>query len=93
MQHTKDGKTASLLFTLGNIQVFHYQMPDDILYNIMPYEVYWQDTKLLQVFGPFRSIYDAMVHYKQSLEALKLESLPNNIIYVDFFTKRRVSNV
>lgn len=96
---TKEPKMKEeILFELGSLVVFTMRKENslDPINNF-----YYKDLRESSVpFGPFYSLYEAMDHYKHvtklfrapavnPIQAPKLE--PNNVIYVDFVSKKRVS--
>lgn len=85
--------TPILLFTLDNLQVYHYQSPEEFAVKASPKIVYWQDVVAMKAHGPFDSINAAMTHYRDYLEAqntIVSDPPPQNIIYVDFKLKKRI---
>lgn len=82
-----------LIFELGHLQVFHYQTQEEFVKKSAPYIVYWQKKGEANVYGPFDSAWHAVNHYSEIIRAIKLASDPNvpdNVIHVDFRTKRRI---
>lgn len=86
-----------LIFELGNFQAYSFQTPSQIRANA-PYElVYWQEKNSPTMYGPFRSLYEAMRHYT-GMEALQ-DNIDDTgdkplapVIYVDFMNKTRINH-
>jgi hypothetical protein len=90
-------KLHMVLFELGTLQVFATIMPKDYAENKAYTEFYWRDQASPQGFGPFKSVWDAVEHYKRMQIAFKGgEILPDGTvpakpaIRVDFAGKKRV---
>jgi hypothetical protein len=88
-------KLPSLIFELGNLQVFHYQTQEEFMFNTGYKEVYWQDKASKNTYGPFKSVYDCMTHYtttgashKKGFEVLGVPV--GTVIYIDFKNKKRI---
>lgn len=84
-------KKPILLFELGHLQVFHYQTIDEWAANRPIEQVYWQKRGENIVYGPFETMYLAVQDYSAYIEANKegAPKLPDNVIQVDFKTKKR----
>ncbi len=79
-----------LLFELGSRQVFHFPSPEELTRNLMPSEIYWQDTNTRRTYGPFPSLMVTMTHF--TYVSAQLKAGPNakgNVISVDFKNKKR----
>lgn len=85
-------KKAILVFELGHLQVFHYQTSTEWFRRIPPSEYYWQKRGDFNSYGPFLSVYDAVNDYTKFI-AIKtnIEPLPDNVITVDFKSKKRIT--
>lgn len=87
-------KKTVLLFELNNLQVYGYQIMEDIEAGKVITEVFWQDNKQGVAQGPFPSIYAATKSYADFCQQMlnnKHESLrANNVIFVDFKAKKRI---
>lgn len=87
----KQKTPAILIFELGALQVYHFPTPEQITRNIMSQEIYWQDKNTKETFGPFISIFEAMLHYTWMVQNYRLNKgkTKDNVIHVDFRKKRR----
>ncbi len=82
---------AILIFELGALQVFHFPTPEQITRNIMTEEIYWQDIRTRETFGPFVSIFVAISHYSWLVQSNKIGGkTKDNVIRVDFRNKKRL---
>ena len=75
--------------------VFSYQLAQEVKNNVPPKEFYWRDDAAYKGYGPFKSIYAAVEHYKYVLNGLNSVggSIVNKLpIRVDFINKKRVDN-
>ncbi len=97
MDETKPpANIPELIFELGRLQVFHYPTLDDIANNLNPTDVYWQDKVSKHTYGPFTSVYMAMMHYswlaaESSKKIGELEGKAAEIIHVDVIKKKRIT--
>lgn len=88
----------NLLPQLGTLEVYTLQTAEEISQNIPPVEVYWCDEGSPQGFGPFNTIYDALVHYKEIINATKNGTRldgqieESKLIRVNFRTKHKVTS-
>lgn len=72
-----------ILTSFGRIQVLCYEECIN--------DIFWYDTHHKTTCGPFKSVYDAMRHYTQSGRETNTITMPkNNVVALDFKTKRRV---
>lgn len=86
---------------MGTLQVYSLRPAGDT----SPIDTfYWRDAGSPYGFGPFTSVYEAMQHYKAINQFFKTNadgsrmlpaSVPtimpkNNVVYVDFKTKKRI---
>lgn len=90
---TTTSKVRVLIFTLGSLQVFCWQTPEEHLTSAPYKDVYWQDAHGGNVYGPFVNIYETMKHYTWLVDNQKgdVETKTGQVIHVNFFTKRRVN--
>ena len=77
-----------LIFELGALQVFHYPTKEDIE-NRVPQKIYWQDTKIRRVYGPFPSVYEAMTHRTWIISNERSTKALGKLISIDFKSKKR----
>lgn len=87
--NTKD-QIPVILTELGELQLYHFPTPEEVANGSPPRKVYWQNTKTKQSFGPFSGVYEAMRHYSLITQVKKAAS-KNNLIKVDFKSKKRVN--
>jgi hypothetical protein len=84
-----------LLLELGILQFFCYQTEREYNTKAPYHEVFWKKKSYPIVYGPFPSIHEATDHATRMLAFERNEPspgpIPNNLIYVDFKTKRRLS--
>lgn len=85
-----ENKKATLIFELGSLQVFHYQTPEEIQYNVPYKDVYWQDKVQKMVYGPFLNVYQAVNHHVWIKTNEKGDKNTAKIIRMDFKTKKRL---
>ncbi len=79
-----------MLFTLGSLQVFHWQTPVEVQLNSPAKEIYWRDSRTGYTYGPFPTINESLSHYKWLISTQKSQSGKGQVIYVDFVLKKRV---
>lgn len=82
-------KLAIILLDLGNLQVYAMQTAEDYA-NKSYKEIYWKHKQTGQHFGPFESIYEATMHFKQQEELRLDEKKARKVIGVDFKMKKRI---
>lgn len=85
-----------ILFQLGSLEVFHRPSPAEIVGDSSPINVYWTDTRVGNVYGPFKSVYETMNHYAWFVHMQKKEKADKDkpvgqVIHVDFFWKRKIT--
>lgn len=82
----------------GTLKFYAYQ-------NAMDYErgfpvnylnnIYWKDAQLSKGAGPFNNLHDALQHFKMTIQqrrSMKVaETVSNNVMYVDFQTKKKLN--
>lgn len=84
------------LFELGSLRVFHRPDVTEILGDYSPSKVWWIDLRVGNVYGPFESIYDSMVHYtwfaaqKPPKDTPVTEDKVGEVIHIDFSRKQRI---
>lgn len=81
-----------MLFQLGNLQVYHFQSPEEIARQDAPKQVFWQDVASRHTYGPFDTIHHAMNHYTWLIAMQKTDARGSvgNVVYIDFIKKKRV---
>lgn len=81
-------KKPIMLFELGHLMVYCYQTLEEWSAGAVPTEVFWQKKDDGTTRGPFASVYVAVNDYSEFIKP-KVQT-PDNLIMVDFKTKRRV---
>lgn len=82
---------ATLLFELGSMQAYHYQTEEEASLNKHPTSVYWSDRTMMLSRGPFSAIHLAMEDYTAIVSLRKADRAPDNLIRVDFKTRKRIN--
>jgi hypothetical protein len=85
-----DEKLAILILELGQLEVFHYQTLSEYSKKIMPTQVYWKLKMNPIIHGPFPDTYRAVGNYTAHLEELKANTAYDNVININFKTKKKV---
>jgi hypothetical protein len=86
-----------MIFELGSLRVCYMDPPSYVKTPPDKKYVYWFDAQNLQGFGPFDTIYAAMKHYalivEQRKQPIKLVApeIRNNIVYLDFKAKKKLT--
>ena len=84
-------KRPVMLFELGALQVYHFQTEEEIQAQKKYTEVYWRDKNSTETVGPFPTIHEAVTHWKWRISQLA-ENAAENVVYVDFYKRKRISS-
>lgn len=79
--------TEEVLFYLGSLTVYtiRYNSSNDPIQDF-----YWRDANLIGEYGPFVSLYQAMDQYRNVMKVIKERTTTNNVVKVNFVTKKRL---
>ena len=81
------------LLDLDNLTFYTLRSETDDTTRAPISNFYWKDTQSPQGYGPFLSLYEAGIHYRETIRLFKEAKEPrkNNVVYLDFVNKVKIS--